>query len=379
MSLVGNLADMSLPAVLQFLSRAGGSGKLTLSSLDGSALIVFRRGKVIYAASNSVRETFGSLLVSRGLVDQGTLKRGLELQHHAREERRLGTILIEMGAISQETLDTVIRGQVSAVVRELSQWREGFFRFDAMEVEEHGEVEVDTRELLLEHGVDAESLSREAELLREAEEGFVVAQHEPAVAVEPAKPPPPPDTGETAAQPPPGPPPAAESVSLRSFIGSPLSPSVTAELTQHLMERAGKVFHRCVLFAIRGGQLVAMGGFGVGPESGGGGGVHGIRLPLDEPSVLSYTVGAGETYHGPMHGIAGDQNIVAALGGVLPAEVVVLPIEVSWEVVALLYGDNAPDSAPIGSVEELELAIMDTELAMERAMASDPGEPRERE
>jgi hypothetical protein len=102
-------------------------------------------------------------------------------------------------------------------------------------------------------------------------------------------------------------------------------------------------------------------------------------VPLDEPSVLSYTVGAAETYHGPMHGIAGDQAIVAALGGAQPDEVVVLPIEVSWEVVALLYGDNAPGNEPIASTADLELAIMDAELVMERAMTLEPGTEGERE
>ena len=148
MSLVGNLKEMPLSEVLQFLGGAKSSGKLTLTSVDGGGLVVFRKGLVIYAASNSVRETLGSLLVYRGGVDPEKLQKALASQHRAREERRLGSILIEQGAIEPDVLEETIRSQVRTVIHELASWDEGFFRFEPMEIAARGEVEVDVKQRL---------------------------------------------------------------------------------------------------------------------------------------------------------------------------------------------------------------------------------------
>ena len=53
MSFAGRLETLELSALLQTLGASSPSGRLTLTSLDGHAVIVFRDGLVVYAASGT--------------------------------------------------------------------------------------------------------------------------------------------------------------------------------------------------------------------------------------------------------------------------------------------------------------------------------------
>jgi Domain of unknown function (DUF4388) len=365
MSLVGSLAQMPLAEVLQFLGRSQADGKLVLTSVDDGGLVVFRNGRVIYAATRSVRETFGSLLVARRLVDPPTLLAALERQHHDREERRLGAILVDMGALSSETVGDVVRQQVGAVVAELLRWREGFFRFEPVGIGVRGEVEVDASDLLLEEGVDPTSLAdgaAPATAAEAADGGATEKAPAPTAELETAGP----GGGEelTAA--------AADesSVTLRSVIAEPTSPWLTAEIAVAVMDSAAKTFRRCLLLARRGNRLVGIGGFGLPePQGEGENRIRTVSIATDQPSVLAFVLETGEAYRGPLHETPGDADLVAQIGGDPPVEVVALPLLVRGKAVAILYGDNAPQGRAIGRITALELALVEAGQAMTRAMA----------
>ena len=108
MSLFGNLEDLPLPYLLQTIAGNRMTGKLVLTRRDGHGLIVFRSGKIIYAATNSAREAFGNILVLRKLITVSTLTEALRRQVESTEERRLGTILLEMGAVDLPSLARVM-------------------------------------------------------------------------------------------------------------------------------------------------------------------------------------------------------------------------------------------------------------------------------
>ena len=66
MPFVGTLEGFELPEIWQLLAFAKRSGRLTLTRRDSKALMVFRNGRIIYVATDSVRETLGHLLVRWG-------------------------------------------------------------------------------------------------------------------------------------------------------------------------------------------------------------------------------------------------------------------------------------------------------------------------
>ena len=48
----------------------------------------------------------------------------------AGDERRLGVILLDIGAISRRELERQVRAQVEEVIFELMSWSEGYFSFE---------------------------------------------------------------------------------------------------------------------------------------------------------------------------------------------------------------------------------------------------------
>ena len=60
MSLFGKLEDTPLKELLQVLVASRVSGRLRLTARDREGIVVFRDGKIIYAASSSVRESASS-------------------------------------------------------------------------------------------------------------------------------------------------------------------------------------------------------------------------------------------------------------------------------------------------------------------------------
>ena len=91
MTFVGKLEEFQLSDLLQIISTNEKSGKLSLTRHDAQGVIVFRHGKIIYAAGSSARETLGFLLLSEDLITEQQLLDALEVQHQADEEKRLGS------------------------------------------------------------------------------------------------------------------------------------------------------------------------------------------------------------------------------------------------------------------------------------------------
>lgn len=365
MSFVGTLDEMPLPDILQFLSLASRSGKLWLTCTDGQGLILFRRGRIIYAASSSVRETFGSILLCRGLVDEPTLLRALKLQHQAREEKRLGVILVEMGALTPDTMESVIRQQVERVILEFLSWDGGFFKFDPITIPERGEVEVEVeaKDFLLPEGVSGEHLA--LELARQSDElevsnGGREDVELPAIQGHQA------DLEEA---------PEPSTSTLSSLMGGLTAPMLTGELAMELIRRAAGTVKRCVLFIRRGDEFIGVGGFGIrGGPFPADTAVRALAIPLSGESVIAMAAASGRSYVGTMDRSRWNDLLVAQLGGEAPYEVMAVPVLVRGRSVAVLYGDNAPERAPIGAIGTLELLATDVGVAMEKAARPGAGE-----
>src|SRR5574341_2107475 len=193
MGLVGRLEDLNLRDIFRLLALSKRTGKLSLSRREGNGVILFREGKIIYAASDSVRDTLGNILVSQNLLSEAELLAALEAQYKSVEVRRLGGILLEMGLVTHGTLDHAIRGQIEKIIAEFLAWNTGFFRFELMVIPASEEVEVDAKDFLLEGGVSGDSVIQEASRrLDEIAKGGVAGAPSggPAVAPPPAPQPP---------------------------------------------------------------------------------------------------------------------------------------------------------------------------------------------
>ncbi len=347
MSLVGRLEDIELPELIQFLANNRKTGRLTLSRRGGHGVVLMRAGRILYAASNSVRETLGNLLVCRGLITETTLMEALEHQHWGHEAKRLGEILLEMGRLEEEALEQVMKDQTRAVIQELFGWTAGFFKFESLDIPDRGDVEVDARDFLLMKGVNTDEVLLEA--ARRLDESREVPPDATAASLLPG----------ATEEPQPAP---AETPSLADLR----APALRGETTLGLMRQAARVVSRGLLLAVRGDEAQGVGQLGILAEGTGESAAR-IRLPLDVPSVLADAVQRKEPYLGPLDSAQGNETLVERLGGAKPTAVLVVPMVVAGSVAMLFYGDNAVDGRAIGPTEDLTRSILEASLAMEKA------------
>ena len=129
MSLEGRLEDLGLSDIFQIISLSKRSGVLTLIRKEGTGRLVFTQGQVIYATSDT-RSRLGYTLVKKGIVTNDDLEYALRVQKGRGSMKPIGTLLLEMGAISQETLEREIREHIIFIVKDLLSWNTGSFHFE---------------------------------------------------------------------------------------------------------------------------------------------------------------------------------------------------------------------------------------------------------
>ncbi len=354
MSFVGRLEDNELPELLHYISLNKKTGKLSLTRRDGHGLIVARHGRILYAASSSLRETFGNILVCHGLISEAVLAEALDRQHLLPEPKKLGQILIAMGRISEKDLAEVLRQQTGLVVLELCRWRSGYFKFDSVSIAAEGEIGVDAEDFVVAGGVNTDEVLVQA-LSRMDEDAQTAPAEPPAAGSGPAPAPPP------AEEPAPVPGPAR----VQEIAKETRSPALRGEITLKLMRSAARLVSRGLLVVVRGDEVQGTVNFGLTPDDRETP-VRSIRLPLGEPSVFSDVIDRRETYRGPLPDVPQNRRLVQMLGGTNPREVVLVPMIVRESVELIFYGDNLPQGGPIGPTEELEWAMTEASLAMEK-------------
>lgn len=332
MSLAGRLGDIELPEILHFLALNNRTGRLILTGRNANGLVVVRLGRIVYAASSSLRETFGSLLVCRGLVSAEALAEGLERQYRSADGRKLGTLLVEAGAITEAQLQDVLRQQIGLVVHELCRWSSAYFRFEFAPVAASGEIGVDAEELVLSGGLATEQVLLEA-LTRMGEEGE---------------------------EPPPKPPGAL------AIAAAPLAPALRGEVSAGLLRRAAAVAPRGLLLVVRGDQAEEAGRVGLEDAADPEGASRRLSIPLAEPSVVSEAVERRESWRGAVPDTPANERLLVRLGGPRPTEALVVPLLLGGGAGLAFYGDNSPAGRPLGPTDDLEWALLEAALAMER-------------
>jgi hypothetical protein len=153
--------EMTVPDILQILSLGKKTGKLRLGRLGSTGEVLFKNGKVTFAASDSTRHTLSNTLISQRRLTESALMAALELQHLSSDNKKLGAILVEKGIITREVLQETLRSQIDQVMSEFLSWENGFFRFDMTEVAADDGIAIDVSEFLTKSGIQPELLFHE--------------------------------------------------------------------------------------------------------------------------------------------------------------------------------------------------------------------------
>ena len=148
MALVGSLRDLSLTELLAVISSGEKSGVITIRSDAATAQIHVNQGRIVLASDTLRDERFGEILLKLGKITQETLAAALESQEMNGGSRRLGAILVEMGAIASADQNAAVLYQTCEALYDLCTWQVGYFQFDAQEEPERTGITIQVETLL---------------------------------------------------------------------------------------------------------------------------------------------------------------------------------------------------------------------------------------
>ncbi len=131
MAIEGPLKELGIHDVFQLLdlSRKTGALRVTSELRHNQGTIYFDEGIVIFAEIRSNPHPLGGLLLRTGKISEADLERARDMQQRQGDKRRLGEILVGIGAITEREVERQVRFQIEEVVFEVMSWNEGYFSF----------------------------------------------------------------------------------------------------------------------------------------------------------------------------------------------------------------------------------------------------------
>jgi uncharacterized protein DUF4388/GAF domain-containing protein len=140
MSLSGQLSDVSVVDILQFINLGRRNGSLFLWEGVRKAALTFQSGKIAYVW-NGQQARLSELVTRAGLVNHVAIDQ-LRSKH---PDGILAELLVARGFVTREALSKAIEAHVARVVRELVGWTNGTFEFtdEARVIESVGSVDFD--------------------------------------------------------------------------------------------------------------------------------------------------------------------------------------------------------------------------------------------
>src|SRR5713226_3493456 len=131
MPIEGPLRELGIHDVFQLLdlSRKTGVLRVTSELRHNAGAISFEGGAIIFAEIRSNPHPLGALLLRTGKITEADLERARDMQERQGDGRRLGEILVSLGALTPRELERQVRFQIEEVVFEVMSWREGYFSF----------------------------------------------------------------------------------------------------------------------------------------------------------------------------------------------------------------------------------------------------------
>ena len=156
---------------------------------------------------------------------------------------------------------------------------------------------------------------------------------------------------------------------LKQLINELSNPNDIGQVSATILRLSAEYLDRGALFVADDANFAGLGGFGT---TGGGDPmdkrVKSLRIARGAPSILADVAAAGEAHRGKMRRTPANVELIDRLGGLLPTEVVALPIMHGNRAIGILYGDNAEHRAAIDSMTGLEIFLSQAGYAFGNAV-----------
>jgi len=143
-----SLAENDFPDLIQALHQRRWSGTMALTHMGQVKSVMVHEGRLVFASSSSKDDRLGDLLLRRGRI---SLQQYLDASQGVTKGKRLGSVLVEQGALEPADLVKVVVEHTQEVIYSVFQWVEGFYRLkDGLEGEEKITLRMSTPDIILE-------------------------------------------------------------------------------------------------------------------------------------------------------------------------------------------------------------------------------------
>lgn len=124
----GRIDTATLPVVVRDLWRAQASGTLELENGATTKRIFFRRGDIVFAATNVEYERLGERLVRAGKIKRSVLELAVRVMERSNE--RFGKTISELGWVSASEIERWVATQIKDIIYSVFAWSSGEYRFE---------------------------------------------------------------------------------------------------------------------------------------------------------------------------------------------------------------------------------------------------------
>lgn len=360
MSLVGKLEDLALSDIFQILSVGRKTGTFIAGGSKGTALIVFKNGLIYRAETDDLEGNLGNNLLEVGLIKDTIFNLALEVKKKL-PSKAVAEILMDLGAVSSESLEKVAKKRIERVIYRLLLWEDGDFQFELEDLNMEGKTDLPDLGWEVSKGLSPEYLLMEGARVQDesTQKTFMPSREFSEEEVD--------DTSgwedDWGAQP--G---ERKDISaLKSLTQELRFPNSASEITLLILRFASDIFHRGVLFMVGQEEIVGLGQFGLEIERADEK-VRETMLNLDKSPFFKKMIVEQMPYKGTLDRDEVTERMMQELGGVWPSEVAIFPVTAEGRVVAFLFCDNFSTGEPVGETEGLEIFINHAGLALEKSL-----------
>jgi hypothetical protein len=144
----GSLAEQDFPRLVQALHERRWTGVLTLTAAGAGKSVVVQDGRMVFASSSSRDERLGELMLRRGRI---TLRQLADAGKAMAPGKRLGTVLVEQGALAPKDLVRSVVEHTQEIIYGAFLLTDGQYRLDdAGDTKEAIKLNISTPDLILE-------------------------------------------------------------------------------------------------------------------------------------------------------------------------------------------------------------------------------------
>jgi hypothetical protein len=135
--LKGTLEDTSFPDLLISLGRSQATGVLYVSRHSQERTFHLATGRCIFATSSDPEDGLVAYLLRRGVISLADRE---EMAKRLLSNKRVGTILRDMGVIDDADLREMVKQQIGEIVLDTFRWHDAFYEFVPGELPSNEEI-----------------------------------------------------------------------------------------------------------------------------------------------------------------------------------------------------------------------------------------------